>query len=248
MTKISGSANEDAVPGEGKITYDIRFFVILPDGEHTKVLINIEAQKDSKPGYDLVSRGIFYCARMLSAQLDVEFSNRSDDIKKYDNIKKVYSIWICMDSGEKAKDSIIEYHITPNVLYDVFERKISEHRYDLLSTVMINLGGDDLVSDNKLIRILTTLLSRQNSREKKKQLEEEYGIKMTDNLEKEVNDMCNLSDYVFENAITEGQQGMMELFNWLREIGRDDDAIAVMQPQNAELRMQLMEECRRSKE
>ena len=49
--------------------------------------MNVEAQKDYHPGYDLVTRGIFYVARMISAQMDVEFT--ADD---YDGIKKVYSI------------------------------------------------------------------------------------------------------------------------------------------------------------
>lgn len=73
---IEGLNTEDDIPNEGKITYDIKFYVILPDGEHTKIIINIEAQKDSKPGYDLVTRAVFYCARLLSAQLDKEKKKR----------------------------------------------------------------------------------------------------------------------------------------------------------------------------
>lgn len=69
---ITGSTTENAVPNEGKVTFDIRFFVILPDGNRTKVIINVEAQKDNSPGYDIVTRAIFYCARLLSAQLDQE--------------------------------------------------------------------------------------------------------------------------------------------------------------------------------
>ena len=72
LSAITGSTNENAVPNEGKITFDIRFYVILPDGNHTKVIINVEAQKDNSPGYDIVTRAIFYCARLLSAQLDQE--------------------------------------------------------------------------------------------------------------------------------------------------------------------------------
>lgn len=137
--KITGLNTEDAILNEGKVTFDIRFYVILPNGEHTKIIINVEAQKDSEPGYDLVTRAVFYCARLLSAQLGQEFTNKTSDKIKYDGIKKVYSIWICMDSRNNAKDSIVEYHIQPNVLYG---NPTKTFRYDLLSAVMINLGGD----------------------------------------------------------------------------------------------------------
>lgn len=42
--------------------------------------------------YDIVTRGVFYCARMLSSQMGNEIS-----AKEYDKLKKVYSIWICLD-------------------------------------------------------------------------------------------------------------------------------------------------------
>ena len=85
--KIIGEAEEDKVPGEGGIYFDIRFSVYL------QMLINVEAQKDFHPGYAVPSRGVFYAARMISAQKGTEFSG-SD----YDRIRKVYSIWICMNA------------------------------------------------------------------------------------------------------------------------------------------------------
>lgn len=36
---IEGMNTEDAIPNEGRITYDIKFYVILPDGKHTKNII-----------------------------------------------------------------------------------------------------------------------------------------------------------------------------------------------------------------
>ena len=250
---ITGSHTEDAIPNEGKITYDIRFYVILPDGEQTKIIINLEAQKDSEPGYDLVTRAVFYCARLLSAQLGKEFTNKTEDNVKYDGIKKVYSIWICMDSRNNAKDSIVEYHIQPNVLYG---NPTKTSRYDLLSAVMINLGGDELISENRLVNMLTTLLSSELDKEKKKKkLQEEFEIPMSVEFEQEVEEMCNLSSYVEEKGRAEGrEEGRVEgreegkkegelniiiLYNWLKESGREADAEAVMKPENEELRSAL---------
>lgn len=236
MKSIEGLNTEDAIPNEGKITYDIKFYVILPDGEHTKIIINIEAQKDSEPGYDLVTRAVFYCARLLSAQLGKEFTNKTSDKVKYDGIKKVYSIWICMDSRKNAKDSIVEYHMQPNILYG---NPTKTSRYDLLSVVMINLGGDELVSENKLVNMLTTLLSSSiNKEEKKKKLQEEFEIPMSIEFEQEVEDMCNLSGYVEKK----GELNIIILYNWLKESGRDADAEAVMKPENEDLRSALYKE------
>lgn len=48
---------------------------------------------------------------------------------------------------------------------------------------MIYLGGDELVSEHKLVNMLTTLLSDTLDKEqKKKKLEQEFGIPMTEKL------------------------------------------------------------------
>lgn len=252
MESIEGLNTEDAIPNEGKITYDIKFYVMLPDGEYTKMIINIEGQKDSEPGYDIVTRAVFYCARLLSSQLGKEFTNKTADKVKYDGIKKVYSIWICMDSRNNAKDSIVEYHMQPNVLYG---NPSKSSRYDLLSVIMIHLGGDELVSENRLVNMLTTLLSSSIDKEKKKKkLQEEFEIPMSIAFKQEVEDMCNLSGYVEEKGrakgkaegivegILEGEMNIMILYNWLRENARDTEAEAVMKPENEELRSTLYKE------
>lgn len=245
---ITGQTNENAIPNEGKITFDLRFFVILPDGEYTKIIINVEAQKDSEPGYDIVTRAIFYCARLLSSQLDQEFTNKTTDKKKYDNIKKVYSIWICMDTKTDTKDSIIEYHIVPNTLFlGKHNSRIKEHRYDLLSAVMINLGGNAMTSENQLINMLTVLLSSDMDKEAKKQkLQKDYQIPMTIEFQQEVEEMCNLSGYVERQGELrgeiEGRENLVKLFTWLQEQGRSEEANQMMQLENEELRTRLWEE------
>lgn len=70
--EIIGNNTEDLVLGEGKVTYDIMFYVITPDKEKVKIIVNVEAQNNYYPGYDLVTRAIFYCARMISSQLGKE--------------------------------------------------------------------------------------------------------------------------------------------------------------------------------
>ncbi|SFB13789.1 hypothetical protein SAMN05216249_11080 [Acetitomaculum ruminis DSM 5522] len=91
--KIFGLNTESNIPGEGKMNFDIVFTVRTIKGERQKIYINLEAQKNFYPGYDLVTRSIVYCSRLISEQMDHEY-----DGSNYDGVKKVYSIWICMNA------------------------------------------------------------------------------------------------------------------------------------------------------
>ena len=205
--------NESNIPGEGKMYFDIIFYAKTKDAIRQKIYINIEAQKSFYPGYDLVTRGIIYPARLISQQMDVEFT-----ADNYDGVKKVYSIWICMNtpdkkrSYEKVSDTIVEYSIKPTIVYPSKGNpdRIATGRYDLMSTVFINLNSEKTIkSKNILISMLSTLLSNDiKPSEKKRLLQKDYGISMSHELESEVSSMCNLSEAIEEKAIEQGlEQG-----------------------------------------
>ncbi len=207
---VSTLENESNIPGEGKMYFDILFYAVTNDGYRQKMYINIEAQKSFYPGYDLVTRGIVYPARLISQQMDVEYT-----ADNYDGVKKVYSVWICMNAPEKkhsykkVADSIVEYSIKPTILYphNATDDEIATGRYDLMSTVFINLNSQNTInSKNVLISMLSTLLSDKiKADEKKQKLEKEYGIKMSKELESEVSSMCNLSEAIEERGIERGR-------------------------------------------
>lgn len=199
--EIVGDNVENTVPNEGKITYDIRFHAWAPGKDKLiELLIDIEAQRKYHPGYDLVTRGIFYGARMISAQMGTEFQ---DD--NYDDLKKVYSIWICMDSPRYAENTITEYSIQQSNIIGDFPN--DKTRYDLMSVLMICLPSDLALGDDntKLHRLLGALLSSTLTRQQKKDIMElEYGIPMTQEIERSVSLMCNLSETIEEKAIEQG--------------------------------------------
>ena len=144
-------------------------FITLPDGSRTKIIINIEAQQKSNPGYSLLNRGIFY-----AAQLSVEFTNDGSDKKQYDNMKKVYSIWICMDCPEDKKDSIINYSFEPHIIYQGNEKLKVYENCDLMNITFIHLSGKPDQSHHRLIAMLDTLLARMDAETKKGILNEVY--------------------------------------------------------------------------
>lgn len=199
------SKNESKLPGEGTVYFDIVFSVHTKDGECRKIIINLEAQNNSYPGYSIASRGIVYCARLISEQLDREFTTST-----YDNAKKVYSIWICMkppkEHSEKAipANHIVQYEIVPEIVFpqNANPDAIALGKYDLLSVIIITLVADPEKTDNELIGILSTLLSGTiDAAAKKRKLSKKYGVPMTRKVNEEVTSMCNLSKGLIEDAV-----------------------------------------------
>ena len=103
-----------------------------------------------------MTRGVFYGARLISSQKDKEFEGIH-----YDDIKKVYSIWVCMNAPKYLQNTITEYSIQQHKLYGNF---CGEVRYDLMSVIMLCLGNPEesgrQTSDYaKLLRLLSVLSS-----------------------------------------------------------------------------------------
>ena len=198
-TKIRGISNEDTIQGEGTNTYDIRFMALAPKShEMIQLIINVEAQGKFNPGYPIPKRAIFNCSRMISAQYGTEFIH-----SEYQNIKKVYSIFVCMTPPKKRQNSITRYRMAEeNLIGNVKE---AVENYDLLCVVMVCLGGEDKENYGGVLKLLDVLLSPKAGEARKRQvLQEEFDIPMTETLEAEVHQMCNLSEGVRELGRSEG--------------------------------------------
>ena len=229
LGRVKGTVTEDNIPGEGIIYYDIRFTARYMEEEHPmdeknsmeeghsrkneiKILINIEAQRSSdsgKLGYHLENRIIFYLSRMISAQKQTEFFH-SD----FDSLKKVRSIWICMDNDE-TEDSIEEISLNRKTVFGI--KKTSYHN-DLMKGIIVNIrngkydGSGETIkkSSNALIAMLEELVSEKNVLEKKRILSDEFGMIMTAELERRIQIMCNWSesikDMAYNNGVAKGIQ------------------------------------------
>ena len=69
---VENDSTESNVPGEGRLYYDIKVKSRLPEEYRTPTQIvlhiNVEAQKEYRPGYPIEKRGIYYISRILSSQ------------------------------------------------------------------------------------------------------------------------------------------------------------------------------------
>ena len=125
-----------------------------------------------------------------------------------DDMKKVYSIWVCMQAPKKIGNAISEYSIKKqDIISGLPDRPES---YDKLSVVIIALN-EKMETNDELLGMLNTLFSEQKTYlEKKKELEEIYQMRMDNELGKEMNLMCNLSDLVIERGIEQGIESGIE--------------------------------------
>jgi len=198
--KIQGLPTEVINANNGKIFYDIRYRTLAPNGDDTiELIVNVEAQNKYHTGYPLVKRGLFYSSQMISNQYGTEFEKMD-----YNKLKKIYSIWLVHGVPKKLSNTITRYDILEtNILGHVAEKK---ENYDLISLVMVYLGKDQDLQQSKMLNLLKGLLSKElNGQTKTKILEEEYGIPRTQELEEELEHMCNLSKGFFEDGIEQGE-------------------------------------------
>ena len=207
--KISGLNTEDKDAKEGMITYDIRYAAYMPrDAKMVKILVNLEGQKDLDPGYEIESRGDYYGARMITSQNGVEFA-----APDYGDIKKVYSIWVCMNAPKSIGDAISVYELKKtDIIPGIPDRP---EAYDKMSIILICLSGKPS-GKRGFIDMMNTLFSTTMDVETKKRiLKNEYQIPMETGFVEELSLMCNISEWVFETGLEEGwrkgvEQGMRE--------------------------------------
>lgn len=198
--RIVGFNTENAEINEGLIRFDIVFYVRMPSAGGRKdglsqIIVNVEAQKDAPKEYNVLNRAIFYVSRLVSSQKERDFVNTN-----YDDIKRVFSIWICMNMSQNSMNYV---HLTSDGLLGPYEWG---GKIDLLNIVLIGLSKELPEHDEKyeLHRLLGALLSKElTSDEKLNIIETEYGIPIEDSMRKDVSVMCNLSQGIREDANAE---------------------------------------------
>ncbi len=199
--RIVGFNTENQELNEGLVRFDIVFYVRMKDGL-SQIIINVEAQKDEPSDYKILNRAVFYVSRLISSQKEKDFENSS-----YDDIKCVYSIWICMNMEENTMSHI---HLTKEDLIGSYEWK---GNLDLLNIIMIGLAKELPEHDEtyELHRLLGALLSRELTVDEKLDIiGNEYDIPLEENFRKDMSTMCNLSQGVKEEGIAIGRREGLE--------------------------------------
>ena len=195
--RIRGENAEEKTVSEGVTTFDIRFQAVTPDGDPLTLIINVEAQQSSDVSYPMIKRALYYGSRLISSQHDVDF-----DKSHYEKIRKVYSIWLCMEPpGDES--GITQYRVQENLKYGMIGEE--EKHYDLAQAVMVYISSKKRDPGNRLLRLLYELFkSDDNAAGKMKTLENDYQIKLNESEEGMVDIMCNLSVGIAKAGVDKG--------------------------------------------
>lgn len=189
--RIVGFNTENKEINEGEVRFDLIFYARIPNGL-ARIIINIELQKNCPGEYPLLNRAIYYACREISSQKERDFKGR-----QYGKIKDTYSVWICMNEPE---NSITDYHLTRE---QILGTSAWQENLDLLHVILIGVSNDvpERREQNELHRLLCALYSDQMTSEGILNiLEQEYNIPITEQLDEEVNIMCNLGEGIAERA------------------------------------------------
>ena len=211
--RILGLRNERDNPNRNSSFYDVIFYALNPGtGDAIPIIINVEAQADSSPGYDLTNRGVFYLGCMIADQKDTVFQN-----DRYDDLRKVCSIWICTDPPKDHADSIECYTLDQHVI----QGKPRPHRVDKLRLVIVYLsrevdknsaktdGNDNL----GIIPLLNACLAKTVNKERQELITDRYRIQ----LDPEDRDMT-----AGEQIIYKHYREMWELGEQIKELGEQN--------------------------
>ena len=135
---------------------------------------------------------IFYVSRLISSQKERDFVNTN-----YDDIKQVFSIWICMNMDD---NSLSHIHLTKDKMLKPCNWK---GNLDLLNIVLIGITNEIPEHDEKyeMHRLIGALLSSElKEQEKLDIIEHEYNIPISQEFREDVRIMCNLSTGIEERA------------------------------------------------
>lgn len=220
---ITGRNGNSSIVGEGEFDFDVNFEALIPkDTVFEKAFFNFEGQNRYNPGYVLETRGIFYACRMISSQYGREFSD-----SHYDDIKKVYSVWVCMNPQVADINTVTSYSFRKtDIVGHSLDRK---HSYDKITIIKICLGGnraEKFENYTGVIRMLDVLFSNKLSADcKAKILSEEYEIPMK-NIKEEIKDMCDISQFYYESGISQGlTQGIRATIQIAKKCGVSKEAL-----------------------
>lgn len=110
---VSETRTENIIQNEATIYFDVKLTARLPEEYQTKAQIylhlDVEAQKEYRPGYPIEKRGLYYISRLISSQLEKITGGTG-----YAGLQKVYSIWICLgkDIPQDDQQTITRFYLS----------------------------------------------------------------------------------------------------------------------------------------
>lgn len=195
---INGTDTELSSLTETRVFFDVRFTAKNPTLSSKDVLvmlhIDFEVQNDYKPStpsYPMTKRAIYYAARELSAQLKTVTNHTN-----YNNLEKVYSIWICNENiPQKLKNSITRYYIEKEDIMGKCDENNAYH--DLIEVVIVRRGAEPV--ENTIFEYLEGVFTTNIST-----ITKYVDVENNDAVKEVLNTMCGLGEALENKAYDKG--------------------------------------------
>ena len=190
---------------ETKTNFDILFEAESPLGAMLR--INIEVQGKYQKSSIMKGRYVYYTARLVSPQKAEAFFTGSH----YDELRKVYSIWICLNPPAHRRGRLIRYRLA----MEVFEPdgtvsvELTDQEIDKICIVEICLAKDP-AKQPEWMKALSVLFNTESTPEERRKALEGNGIKLTKKEEEEFMEMFSYSKYIREQEREAAAKKMAE--------------------------------------
>ncbi len=203
-TRIHGDNNEFVQLNEKTSNFDIRFRSknpMLSGKVQVNLHIDVEPQRNYKPGYPIEKRGMYYLSRSLSSQLSL-ITEHTD----YNSLEKCYSIWICRDNvPPEERYSISYYQIENSGNYGTCHPQ--RENYDLLSLIIIRLGKAQCPLEEGVLEFLSAIFY-PHKKDFLDTVQKYIDFSQNKELMEEVSHMSGLGASILEEGLEQGiEQG-----------------------------------------
>lgn len=154
-------STEDSGKGSEAVThYDVLIDCTLPNREEVCVdlFFDLEMQRENQTGYPISKRGIYYCCRLISRQIETLGK------ESYNQLKPVYSVWILINDIPKDLQNSVYTAGLSGSFNDKFTDATKLNRQiDLIHLCLIYLSNDFKIeeSQNNLIKYLQSVFMKQ---------------------------------------------------------------------------------------
>jgi len=155
------------------VIMDNLFSITIPGEKKIDIMINIEAQGDSEPGYPLLNRALFYASGIIFNQKGAVFRG-----SHYEGLRKTYSIWFVLQPRKGEENSLVRYPLVKVTGPDMNTGRPED--CNLLEIIMVKLGGlQD--APNRAFRMFNDIfLSGFKGEEYRNRLRNSYNIVVDD--------------------------------------------------------------------
>jgi len=182
MERIPGRDTELRNDRMGLVKADCIFDIIFPQDEgRVGLILGVEGQGKSNPGYPITNRAMVYSSYLLSDQKDKDFKG-SD----YEKVKKVYAVWIMLHPKTEYRNRILRYRMKGACEWPP-EPDFTVPDMDLTEIIFVNLGKPDSELSNDMLGMLNTIFTQGlNRQEREMRLRVNYKISIDDELSDEL--------------------------------------------------------------